>query len=158
MGARGGDKLIVGRDITEKFDVAFNWIKNETNLDTGHWESGYALGFNYALVGEADQEAQEHERAWHEHASKGSDRAIKEVKLGGELYGGLGDSTLGPTLDPNITKQYAGLNLKTEWANGFHVMAGGAAGLTKESEHGLLRLMSATPWSGPCWGASASIS
>jgi hypothetical protein len=67
--------------------------------------------------------------------------AIKEVKLGGELYGGLGDSTLGLTLDPNLTQQYAGLNLKTEWANGLHVMAGGAAGLTKESERGLLRLM-----------------
>jgi hypothetical protein len=133
-------KLIVGRDLTKKFDVAFNWI-NETNLDTGHWEFGYALGFNYALVGEADQEAEEYERAGHEHASKGSGWAIKEVKLGGELYGGLGDSTLGLTLDPNLTQQYAGLNLKTEWANGLHVMVGGAAGLTKESERGLLRLM-----------------
>jgi hypothetical protein len=34
-------KLIVGHDITNKFDVAFNWI-NETNLDTGRWEFGYA--------------------------------------------------------------------------------------------------------------------
>jgi hypothetical protein len=45
------------------------------------------------------------------------------------------------TLDPNVTQQYAGLNLKTEWANGLHVMVGGAAGLTKESARGLLRLM-----------------
>ena len=66
---------------------------------------------------------------------------IKEVKLGGELYGGLGNSTLGLTLDPNVTQQYAGLNLKTEWANGLHVMVGGAAGPTKESERELLRLM-----------------
>jgi hypothetical protein len=35
----------------------------------------------------------------------------------------------------------AGLNLKTEWANGLHLMVGGAAGLAKESEGGLLRLM-----------------
>ena len=131
-------KLIVGHDITNKFDVAFNWI-NETNLDTGRWEFGYALGFNYALVGEANQEAEEHEA--HGHARKGSGWEIKEVKLGGELYGGLGDSTLGLTLDPNVTQQYAGLNLKTEWANGLHLMVGGAAGLTKESERGLLRLM-----------------
>ena len=136
-------KLIVGHDITNKFDVAFNWI-NETNVDTGRWEFGYALGFNYALVGEANQEAEEHEHeghAAHEHAPKGAAWAIKEVKLGGELYGGLGDSTLGLTLDPNVTQQYAGLNLKTEWANGLHVMVGGAAGLTRESERGLLRLM-----------------
>ena len=131
-------KLIVGHDITNKFDVAFNWI-NETNLDTGRWEFGYALGFNYALVGEANQEAEEHEA--HGHARNGSGWEIKEVKLGGELYGGLGDSTLGLTLDPNVTQQYAGLNLKTEWTNGLHLMVGGAAGLTKESEGGLLRLM-----------------
>jgi hypothetical protein len=136
-------KLIVGRDITKKLDVAFNWI-NETNIDTGRWEFGYALGFNYALVGEADQEAEEHEhegRGEHGPAPKGGGWAIKEVKLGGEVYGGLGDSTLGLTLDPNVTQQYAGLNLKTEWANGLHLMIGGAAGLTSESERGLLRLM-----------------
>jgi hypothetical protein len=132
-------KLIVGHDITNKLDVAFNWI-NETNVDTGRWEFGYALGFNYAIVGEADQEGEEKHEA-HGHAKKPAGWEIKEVKLGGELYGGLGDSTLGLTLDPNVTQQYAGLNLKTEWANGLHVMVGGAAGLTKESERALLRLM-----------------
>jgi hypothetical protein len=136
-------KLIVGRNITKKFDVAFNWI-NETNVDSGRWEFGYAVGFNYALVGEADQEAEEKEHGKREargHEWRADGWAIKEVKLGGELYGGLGDSTLGLTLDPNVTQQYAGLNLKTEWTNGLHVMVGGAAGLTKESERGLLRLM-----------------
>lgn len=134
-------KLIVGHDLTNKLDVAFNWI-NETNLDTGRWEFGYALGFNYALLGEANQEAEEH------HGKEGSERstarsswAIKELKVGGELYGGLGDSGLGLTLDPDVTQQYAGLNLKTEFANGLHVMVGGAAGLTRDSERGLLRLM-----------------
>jgi hypothetical protein len=133
-------KLIVGHDITSKFDVAFNWV-NETNLDTGRWEFGYALGFNYALVGEANHEAEEHEHAPHGRSEHASGWAIKEIKLGGELYGGLGDSTLGLTLDPNVTQQYAGLNLKTEWSNGLHLMVGGAAGLTKDSERGLLRLM-----------------
>jgi hypothetical protein len=133
-------KLIVGHDITKKLDVAFNWI-NETHVDTGRWEFGYALGFNYALVGEANEEAEEHGEKGHEHHSKGEGWAIKEVKLGGEVYGGLGDSTLGLTLDPNVTQQYAGLNLKTEWTSGLHFMVGGATGLTKESERGLLRLM-----------------
>jgi hypothetical protein len=132
-------KLIVGHDITNKLDVAFNWI-NETNVDTGRWEFGYALGFNYAIVGESDQEGEEKHEA-HGQAKKPAGWQIKEVKLGGELYGGLGDSTVGLTFDPNVTQQYAGLNLKTEWANGLHVMVGGAAGLTNESERGLLRLM-----------------
>jgi hypothetical protein len=30
---------------------------------------------------------------------------------------------------------------RREWANGLHLMVGGAAGLTKERERGLLRLM-----------------
>ena len=134
-------KLIVGHDISSKLDVAFNWI-NETNLDTGRWEFGYALGFNYALYGEGNQEAEEgNEREQAEHSEASSQWTVKEIKLGGELYGGLGDSTLGLTLDPDVTQQYAGLNVKTEFNNGLHVMVGGAAGLTHESERGLLRLM-----------------
>ena len=134
-------KLIVGHDISSKLDVAFNWI-NETNLDTGRWEFGYALGFNYALYGEGNQIAEEgNEREQAEHSEASSQWTVKEIKLGGELYGGLGDSTLGLTLDPDVTQQYAGLNVKTEFNNGLHVMVGGAAGLTHESERGLLRLM-----------------
>lgn len=127
-------KLIVGHDLTDGLDVAFNWL-NDTNLDTGNWEFGYVFGFNYALIGDTSPGVEPHRKenrpVW----------SIKELKLGGELYGGLGDSMLGLTLDPNLTQQYAGLNLKTEWTNGWHVMVGGAAGLTKESDRGLLRLM-----------------
>lgn len=134
-------KLILGHDISDKLDVAFNWV-NETNLDTGRWEFGYALGMNYALLGEENQEANEREeRGERGHSRKDQSWDVKEVKLGAELYGGLGDSTSGLTLDPSLTQQYAGLNLKTEWTNGVHVMLGGAAGLTKESDHGLFRLM-----------------
>ena len=51
------------------------------------------LGFNYALIGEANQEAEERERQERAHSSPRSDWDVKEVKVGGELYGGLGDST-----------------------------------------------------------------
>jgi hypothetical protein len=61
--------------------------------------------------------------------------------LGTELFGGLGDSALGLTLDPNVTQQYAELNLRSELNNGLHVQLGGAVGLSKVSEPGLLRLM-----------------
>jgi hypothetical protein len=134
-------KLILGQDLSKKLDVAFNWI-NEANLDTGRWEFGYALGLNYALYGEANEEAEEHgenERAERSHAS--SSWALKEMKIGAEIYGGLGDSTRGFTLDPDVTQQYAELNLRTEFNNGVDIMVGGAAGLTQESERGLLRLM-----------------
>ena len=47
----------------------------------------------------------------------------------------------GLTVDPAVTQQYVELNLKSEWNNGLHIMVGGAAGLTNESERGLLRLM-----------------
>ena len=99
------------------------------------------MGFNYALVGEANQEAGEHEHKERAHSTSRSDWDFKEIKVGGELYGGLGDSTLGPTLNPDVTQQYAELNLKTEFNNGLHIMLGGAAGLTSESEHALVRLM-----------------
>jgi hypothetical protein len=127
-------KVIVGHDITNKLDVAFNWI-NETSLDTGRWEFGYALGVNCELVDAGDGEKDGRRLA------ESASWAIKEVKLGGELYGGFGDSTLGLTLNPNVTQQYAGLNLQTELTNGLHVMVGGGAGLTRDSERGLLRLM-----------------
>jgi hypothetical protein len=39
-----------------------------------------------------------------------------------------------------VTRQYTGVNLKTEFQNGFHVMMGGALGLTGKSEHGRFRL------------------
>ena len=134
-------KLILGQDLTNKLDVAFNWI-NETNLDTGRWEFGYALGLNYALYGEANQEAEEHgENERVKQSEHSPSWTVNEMKIGAELYGGLGDSTLGLSLDPHVTQQYAGLNLRTEFSNGLEIMVGGAAGLTEESERGLLRLM-----------------
>jgi hypothetical protein len=51
---------------------------------------------------------------------------IREVKLGAELCGGLGDSDLGLTLDPKLTEQYAGLNVRTELENGLHAQIGTA--------------------------------
>ena len=134
-------KLILGQDLSKRLDVAFNWI-NEANLDTGRWEFGYALGLNYALYGEANQEAEEHgenERA--ERSDTSSNWTLKEMKIGAEFYGGLGDSTRGLSLDPDVTQQYAELNLRTEFSNGMQIMVGAAAGLTPESERGLLRLM-----------------
>ena len=68
-------------------------------------------------------------------------QSVKLVKAGAELYGGLGDSVLGLTLNPNVTAQYIGLNLKTEFANGAHIMLGAATGLTGQSEHALVRLI-----------------
>jgi hypothetical protein len=118
-------KLILGEDIGKNFDVAFNWI-NEANLDTGHWEFGYAAGLNYSL--------------YRVERNKADPWSIRSVKLGAELYGGLGDNWRGLTLDPGVTQQYAGLNLKTAFSNDVNFMIGIAAGLTSPSEHALLRL------------------
>jgi len=118
-------KLIVGHDIAKGFDVAFNWI-NEANLDTGHWEFGYAAGLNYSLY-RADR-------------NKAEPWAIRSVKLGAELYGGLGDNWLGLTADPHVTQQYAGINLKGALNNDLNFTVGAAAGLTSPSERALIRL------------------
>lgn len=120
-------KLILGQDINDRLDVSFNWI-NETNFDTGKWAFGYALGFNYVLF---EDENSKGTRGW----------GLKEVKLGGELFGGLGDSEDGLTLNASETEQYAGLNLKGEFANGIEIGIGGAFGLTDDSENAILRTM-----------------
>jgi hypothetical protein len=118
-------KLILGHDIGKGFDVAFNWI-NEANVDTGHWEFGYAAGLNYSL--------------YRVERNKADPWSIRSVKLGAEVYGGLGDNWRGLTLEPGVTQQYAGLNLKTAFSNDVNFTIGAAAGLTSPSEHGLIRL------------------
>lgn len=123
-------RLILGHDVTEKFDVAFNWI-SDVNLNSGNWEFGYAAGLNYTLFETPGRTAGAAAESWD----------IKEIKLGAEVYGGLGDSELGITFDPQRTEQYAGLNLRTELENGLHAQVGGAVGLTGDSERGLVRLM-----------------
>lgn len=118
-------KLLLGQDVTDRLDVAFNWI-NEVNLDSGKWEFGYAAGLNYVLF---ETEASTAAGGW----------SIKEVKLGAELFGGLGDSQEGLTVSASETEQYAGINLKGEFSNGIEVGIGGAFGLTDHSENAILR-------------------
>ena len=102
--------------------MAFNWI-NEVNFDNGHWAFGYAAGLNYVLFEDDDRKGME----------------LKEVKLGLEFFGGLGDSEEGLTFDGSKTEQYAGINLKGELANGVELGLGGAFGLTSDSEDAILR-------------------
>ncbi len=122
-------KLILGQDLTDRLNVAFNWI-NETNFDNGVWEFGYAAGLNYVLF-------KHEEKA----GGKGRSRSwdVKEVILGVEFYGGLGDSEKGLTLDGSQTEQYAGINIKGEFENGVEIRIGGAFGLTGDSEDAILR-------------------
>jgi hypothetical protein len=91
------------------------------------------VGLNYTLF---EDTKHADERATSERVGGWS---IKEIKLGAELFGALG--ALGLTLDPNVTEQYAEVNLKSEFSNGMHIQLGAAAGLTKDSERDLLRIM-----------------
>jgi hypothetical protein len=115
-------RLILGQDITDRLNLAFNWI-NDVNFDNGDWEFGYAAGLNYKLFED------EHRTGWD----------LKELILGLEFYGGLGDSAEGLTMSGSETAQYAGVNLKAELANGVELGLGGAFGLTGLSEDALLR-------------------
>lgn len=127
-------KLIVGHDITDRLNVAFNWI-NEVKFDNGVWSFGYAAGFNYLLL-KSGSEAQEEARE-----NAGSERwDLEKLTLGVEFYGGLGDSVRGLTANPDKTEQYAGVNLAAEFENHIHVGIGGAFGLTNDSQDAILRL------------------
>jgi hypothetical protein len=127
-------RLILGHDFNDGFDVAFNAI-GDVNLATGNWEFGYATGLNYTLFERPEGGRGRSKR----HPRDGWD--LKEVRLGAEVYGSLGDSTLGLTLDPNLTQHYAGLNLRGEFENGFNLQCGVALGLTDDSERRLVRVM-----------------
>lgn len=125
-------RVILGHDFSDRFDVAVNWI-NDVNLRSGNWEFGYALGFNYTPFERSDGKPGGNAAA--------SGHGLNEVKLGAEVYGGLGDSKLGLTLDRDVTQHYAGLNLRGEFESGFHAQIGAAVGLTPDSERGLLRFL-----------------
>ena len=127
-------RLILGHDFSDRFNVAFNWI-NETNVKTGKWEFGYAAGLNYVFY-----EAGTSEGDKAPDVAPTGDWGLEKLTLGVELYGGLGDSQLGMTLDPNNTEQYLGVNLLGEWENHLHFGIGGAFGLTDDSENAILRL------------------
>ncbi|WP_295559294.1 hypothetical protein [uncultured Hyphomicrobium sp.] len=119
-------KLILGQDLSERLDIAFNWI-NEANLDNGDWEFGYAAGLNYTLFEV-------------EGGRESFFGGFEEVKLGVELFGGLGDSVEGLTLDGGKTEQYAGINLLGELEGGLEIGAGVAFGLTRDSEDAIVRM------------------
>lgn len=91
-------KLILGHDFSERLRFGFNWI-NEVNLKSGNWEFGYATGLTYMLF---EREGEHHSREF----------VVKEVQIGAELFGGLGDSVKGLALDGSKTEQYAGINEK----------------------------------------------
>ncbi|MGI9403329.1 MAG: hypothetical protein ACR2OF_02325, partial [Hyphomicrobium sp.] len=128
-------RLILGHDFSDRFNVAFDWI-NETNLESGKWEFGYATGLNYTFY-EAESGGEKHKGG--RLGSKSWD--VKKLTLGLEAYGGLGDSVLGLTFDPDKTKQYVGVNLRAELENHIQLGIGGAFGLTGDSENAILRLV-----------------
>ena len=133
-------KLILGQDISNRLNVAFNWI-NELKFDNGVWSFGYAAGLNYIVfksAGEDEDEDKDEKRGSEGTRSDAWD--LEKVTLGLEFYGGLGDSVRGLTVDADKTQQYAGINLRADFENHVHVGLGGAFGLTQESEDAILRL------------------
>jgi len=128
-------RLILGHDFSKRVNVAFNWI-NETNLESGNWEFGYAAGLNLTLY-----EAEKGEAGHLGGGGRSKRWDVEELILGIELYGGLGDSVLGLTADPDKTKQYLGVNLRAESENHIQLGIGGAFGLTGDSENAILRLV-----------------
>jgi len=117
-------RLILGHDITERFDVALNWI-NESDLDTGVTAFGYAIGMNYGLS-RAGAKAGDHMGEGGGHHP--------EVKLGLELFGALGDSDRGITADSEVTQHYLSPNVMFHLTDTLMVKLGAAVGLTNVSQ------------------------
>ncbi len=117
-------RLILGHDITDRFDVALNWL-NESDLDTGVTAFGYAVGLNYGLraFGGGSSGHMEDKSEVH-----------KSVTLGLEIFGGLGDSDKGLTANGNLTQHYFAPNLKIHATEKVMVKFGGAIGLTNVSQ------------------------
>ncbi|MFQ5737004.1 MAG: hypothetical protein ACE5GY_09100 [Thermodesulfobacteriota bacterium] len=116
-------RVILGEDLTDRLDVAFNWL-NESDLDTGVTSFGYAVGLNYKLSGETDGEGHlEAEHGFH-----------PGVRLGLELFGGLGDSDKGLTADSDVTQHYLGLNAMLHLSGKSMAKFGYAVGLTNVSQ------------------------
>ena len=129
-------KLILGHDLSDRLNVAFNWI-NEVKFDNGVWSFGYAAGLNYAVFKSAGEDEGEEPGS---EVTRSDVWDVEKVTLGVEFYGGLGDSVRGLTFDADKTQQYAGINLQAEFENHVHLGVGGAFGLTDESEDAILRL------------------
>ena len=116
-------RLILGQDITERLDVAFNWI-NESDFDTGVTAFGYAAGLNYKLTKRPNHVRHiEEEHGYH-----------PEIRFGVELFGGLGDSDKGITANSDITAHYLGVNALYHMTQKVMVKFGGAVGLTNVSQ------------------------
>lgn len=130
-------RLILGHDFSDRFNIAFNWI-NELNFDDGVWAYGYATGLNYVLfrTSGGEKDVAQRERKGFEPNSLD----LKKLTLGIEVYGGLGDSVRGLTIDSGKTQQYAGVNLQAGLENHVHLGIGGAFGLTGDSDNAILRL------------------
>jgi hypothetical protein len=120
-------KLILGHDVSDRLRLGFNWI-SEVNLKSGDWAFGYATGLSYMAFEQEDMKA-----------TAGGGWALKELQFGAELFGGAGDSVRGLTLDPDKTEQYAGVSVKSEFANGASLTLGGTFGLTSNSRDALFR-------------------
>ena len=123
-------KLILGHDFSSNLNVAFNTIQ-EVNFMNGVWSFGYAAGLNYTFFRAYDQPGI---------AENAGQFGLQKVTLGLELFGGLGDSVKGLTLDGSKTEQYFGAGLRFDFQNEFHVGVGGAFGLTDHSEDAIIRL------------------
>lgn len=126
-------KLILGHDFDSRLNVAFNTIQ-ELNFINGVWSFGYAAGLNYAVFRSFDSQMVEASEADYE-----NDWALSKVTLGLEIFGGLGDSVKGLTIDGSKTEQYVGIGLRADLKNEVHIGIGAAFGLTGSSEDALLR-------------------
>ncbi len=100
-------RLILSQDLNPRLNIAFNWL-NESDLDSGITAFGYAAGVNY--------------------------RVNDTLLFGLEMFGGVGDSNKGFTMNGAITQHYLGPNFRISLSPEWDIKLGGAIGLTNVSQ------------------------
>ncbi|MDQ6963742.1 MAG: hypothetical protein Q9M13_02345 [Mariprofundales bacterium] len=100
-------RFILSQDINHHLNFAFNWL-NESDLDSGVTAFGYATGVNY-MVNES-------------------------LLFGVELFGGVGDSNKGFTMNGALTQHYLAPNFRLSLSPTWNIKLGGAIGLTNISQ------------------------
>jgi len=110
-------RIILGKDINKKRGhVSLNWINESEPEGT---KFGYSMGLTYKLTTESTIETKE--------------KHDIQTCIGLEIYGGLGDSKEGLSVDPNLTAHYAGINYRLKFRKGLRCSFGGHIGLSPVS-------------------------
>jgi len=110
-------RIILGKDFdNNRANIGINWI-NTSNLEATQF--GYSIGISYRLSSIDETDLKEGIKI----------RTYAAV----EMYGGLGNTVEGMSINPNLTEHYLAINYGLKFRNGLRCSFGGHIGISKVS-------------------------